>query len=104
MRRQHTHHHEQVHQTYARPERAVHGVDDRDKYVDDRDQYVAGLEAMRPVMDCDSPPNKATKGKNMVGLSASPHQLAIQDLTMNVDPAKPARPGAAGCVMGWRGW
>lgn len=55
-----------------------------------------------PAMNCASPPKLATKGKKTVGLSASPHQPAIQLATMKVAEAKPASPSAAGAAMGRR--
>ena len=72
------------------------------------------------------PPQSMTKGKKIVGLSSLPvenaprqsmelgllfsavglcclpHQLAIQDAVIQVEPAKPARPSAAGGAMGRR--
>lgn len=56
----------------------------------------------RPAMNCDRPPNVATNGKKTVGESAVPHHPAIHDAVMNVEPAKPARPNAAGGAMGFR--
>ena len=53
-------------------------------------------------MNCASPPQKATKGKKMVGESGLPHQPAIQEAVIHVEPAKPARPRAAGGAMGLR--
>lgn len=56
----------------------------------------------KPAINCDRPPQSATKGKKIVGESGVPHQLAIQDAVMKVEPAKPARPSAAGGAIGWR--
>ena len=55
---------------------------------------------IKPAMNCDNPPQNATKGKKTNGLSGVPHQSAIQDATMKVEPEKPARPSAAGGAMG----
>lgn len=38
----------------------------------------------------------------MVGDSPFPHQLAIQDAVIHVEPAKPAKPRAAGGAIGRR--
>jgi hypothetical protein len=54
----------------------------------------------RPAMNCARPPQNATKGKKMVGEWALPHQLAIHDAVMKVEPASPARPSAAGGAIG----
>ncbi|CZR50758.1 uncharacterized protein PAC_00632 [Phialocephala subalpina] len=53
-----------------------------------------------PAMNWVSPPSKITNGKKIVGESSFPHQFAIQDAVMNVEPADPARPSAAGGVIG----
>lgn len=55
-----------------------------------------------PAMNCDNPPQKATKGKKIVGESGFPHQPAIQDDVIHVEPAKPASPRAAGGAIGLR--
>ncbi len=44
----------------------------------------------------------ATNGKKMVGESGLPNQLAIQEAVIHVEPAKPARPSAAGAAIGLR--
>ena len=60
------------------------------------------LNPYSPAMNCASPPNSPTNGKKMVGDSGPPHQLAMYDEVIHVEPAKPARPRAAGGAMGWR--
>lgn len=53
-------------------------------------------------MGVDGGGSELTKGKKMVGDSGFPHQLAIYELVIQVEPAKPARPRAAGGAIGWR--
>ena len=48
------------------------------------------------------PPNMATNGKKIVGLSLEPHHMAIWLAVIHVEPAKPARPRAAGGAIGLR--
>jgi hypothetical protein len=48
------------------------------------------------------PRSSLTNGKNMVGLVSFPHQFAMYELVIHVEPAKPARPKAAGGAIGWR--
>lgn len=60
------------------------------------------LKPYNPAMNWLRPPQKKTKGKKMVGESPFPNQPAIHAEVMNVEPAKPARPSAAGGAMGCR--
>ncbi len=53
-------------------------------------------------MNWPSPPQNATKGKKSVGEEVSPHQWAIYEAVIHVEPAKPASPSAAGAAMGRR--
>lgn len=55
-----------------------------------------------PAMNCESPPQNATKGKKIRGLSESPYHPAIHAAVMNVEPEKPASARAAGGAMGLR--
>ena len=48
------------------------------------------------------PPNIATNGKKIVGLSLEPHHIAMWLAVIHVEPANPARPRAAGGAMGLR--
>jgi len=56
------------------------------------------LNLYSPAMNGASPPNKPTNGKNIVGLSRVPHQLAMYDYVIHIEPA---RPSAAGGAMGF---
>jgi len=60
------------------------------------------LNPNSPAINCASPPKSATKGKKTVGESELPHQPAIQEAVIQVEPAKPARPSAAGGATGRR--
>src|SRR5919204_1647132 len=58
--------------------------------------------AHMPAMNCATPPNIAANGASASGDFGVPHQPARFDATMNVAPAKPARPRIDGAAMGWR--
>src|ERR687887_2409358 len=55
-----------------------------------------------PARNCARPPNIAANGARASGELGVPHQPARFDATMNVAPAKPARPRIEGAAIGWR--
>jgi hypothetical protein len=108
---------ESVENSNRQPETPPHRIDNRHQRIScfkpfdtrnelrktySRKSVINNENSSNGVVVVHEPPNIATNGKNIVGLSLEPHHIAMWLAVIHVEPANPARPRAAGGAMGFR--